>query len=1522
MNTHIASLGGWARWLPSLFFIVFASWAHAAPIEVNNHSFEQPPLGAGGWSNDLPVAGGDNDQWTDPIDGTPGNRFIEYIGGFFSEGNQHIGTAAGHFIYQNLGVPYEPNTAYTLTVGVGYRNAGQSGTNSVSVIGLTALGDGEALQGTDTANQLEIDSLLAANVNQVDSVALNNATERTFTDVTLEFVTDDNPPAGNIVIFLGDDNEGNRSHFDNVRLDFLTALDPDGDQIPAEWETGTDRGVARNLDPNADDGGEDPDGDTLTNFQEYELGSHPRLADTDGDGLNDNFEANTDPLNPDVDGDTLLDGEEIATYGTDPNDTDSDDDTFEDQAEVAAGTDPLDANSVPARGGAIRVGGSFVGGNATSDGAEVGSNAGVAEQGSWTNLPGGSGGPTILSNAEGEPSLMRVSWKTNGPEVVGDDPGNDGNDQMMHGILLSRGTEAGGDNLPSEFTVQNIAYPLYDLYLYLNANDPILAAITVNDQTIMVDEVSPFDGTFDEATEDGIGNYIHLKNLTGSSMDVVVWGAGVAGFQIDRLEPADPSLLAIPESVDFGVYDGNPGPLEATIRMLNPGLTQTLTISDTAISGDQASNFTVSGVPASLGPNEGADVVVTFNPSDAVGIYRGFLEVTSNDAVTGMTRIPLVGQIKHANGLVAHYKMDESAGDVLEDASGNGFHGRYVSGSGSVNLGADSLIGEGTAVRFEEGGDAAYAEIPEDAGFPILAEGSYAFWVQQDAADIGSPSVLFSRASSPANPYAVFFEQATGGPDAVTWISEAASETLTSEPFIVPDEIFHVVYTYSDSNEDALANVAVYVNGELNASAQETTGYPLNTIAPFQIGASAGAFGWTGSIDDFQIYERVLTAEQVADMYANPGSVAEAVEPPSPLVGYWNLDEGAGDQAADYQNAALTGTVMEGEWVAGHTGVDGDQAVALSGVDGGTSIVEVPALNQTFTEITITGWVNGVPTGNWSGIIQSRDGTQPIGLGYRADSGELTYTWNDNNANTYNFVSGLAIPENEWTFVALRVTPDAGTLYVGAAGQLNSAVNAIPHAEQMNPTVWHFGKDNCCDTTRNFQGAIDDVAIFSQALTDDQIQAIFDGTSPTDVFSTGGGGGGGETELLVNGSFEEPVLNNINTNNLGTVPTGWSQTGDDATWNLIRNDGSAYSSGVDNAADGSQILDLNGIFEIYQNFTITEASDIRFGASFSNREGHDGSEPSTVGIYDAAGTMLLSPEVSVDTSADPTPSDVWRSGEATATGLAPGEYQIRIALNNFNNVDAVFALASPAGGGRSGAVAQSNGPITESVVVDFGDLSGDSSYEFSFNAIKAGASTAIAGNDTWGLKLDQWNEQGIFGTTEFGVADNLFEGDNVASVFDRDVHVLVVNDTGSGSTLLYIDGALAGSWAGNIALTGDVRLMGARIESPVDLFGEGSVMHGWAVYDSALSAEDAATLASTPFSNGGGGGSDPGTIGSVTVGAGGVTLALPAGGTFDVEYSADLVTWEIIASDVSGDYADGDAGRTGLPAGYYRGVAK
>ncbi|MDA7866383.1 hypothetical protein N9B57_00460, partial [Verrucomicrobia bacterium] len=149
-------------------------------------------------------------------------------------------------------------------------------------------------------------------------------------------------------------------------------------------------------------------------------------------------------------------------------------------------------------------------------------------------------------------------------------------------------------------------------------------------------------------------------------------------------------------------------------------------------------------------------------------------------------------------------------------------------------------------------------------------------------------------------------------------------------------------------------------------------------------------------------------------------------------------------------------------------------------------------------------------------------------------------------------------------------------------------------------------------------------------------------------------------------------------------------------------------------------------------------------------------------------------------------------------------------------------------------------------VVDFGDVPGDASYEFFFNAIKAGASTAIAGNDAWGIKLDQWNEQGVFGITEFGVVDSIFQQDgpgSEASVFGADVHVVFINDITGGEVRLYVDGLYSGFIEGNFELSGEGKVMAARIEQDTDPMGDGSVLYSWAVHQSILTDDEIAALA-------------------------------------------------------------------------------
>ncbi len=122
----------------------------------------------------------------------------------------------------------------------------------------------------------------------------------------------------------------------------------------------------------ATDAAGDQDADGLTNLREYQVGSNPAVADTDGDGLPDAEEVNVthtdpahadtdgdglndgqeathgaDPLLADTDGDGLTDGAEVNTHGTRPDAVDSDADGFPDGVEVASGSNPAQPASLP-----------------------------------------------------------------------------------------------------------------------------------------------------------------------------------------------------------------------------------------------------------------------------------------------------------------------------------------------------------------------------------------------------------------------------------------------------------------------------------------------------------------------------------------------------------------------------------------------------------------------------------------------------------------------------------------------------------------------------------------------------------------------------------------------------------------------------------------------------------------------------------------------------------------------------------------------------------------------------------------------------------------------------------------------------------------------------------------------------------------------------------------------------------------------------------------------------------------------
>ncbi len=83
------------------------------------------------------------------------------------------------------------------------------------------------------------------------------------------------------------------------------------------------------------------------------------------------------------------------------------------------------------------------------------------------------------------------------------------------------------------------------------------------------------------------------------------------------------------------------------------------------------------------------------------------------------------------------------------------------------------------------------------------------------------------------------------------------------------------------------------------------------------------------------------------------------------------------------------------------------------------------------------------------------------------------------------------IPDDEWTFVAVTIEPDKATFYInGVAGSVNE-INHGPCTWNSNIYLGGDGTDGW--VARRMNGALDDVSIFSRALTADEILVVMEG---------------------------------------------------------------------------------------------------------------------------------------------------------------------------------------------------------------------------------------------------------------------------------------------------------------------------------------------------------------------------------------------------------------------------------------------
>ena len=296
----------------------------------------------------------------------------------------------------------------------------------------------------------------------------------------------------------------------------------------------------------------------------------------------------------------------------------------------------------------------------------------------------------------------------------------------------------------------------------------------------------------------------------------------------------------------------------------------------------------------------------------------------------------------------------------------------------------------------------------------------------------------------------------------------------------------------------------------------ETNGVFVNVANGGQF---AGATTATLTISNVNLSDptnyQVIVSNSLGSAVSSPAAlVVETSSYASAVLGnfptaYYSFNEtgnpaGGGLTAYDYAGGfnGIYGTAVQNgfDGISGPLSADGYPeftgnnwaAQIIPGDSNGHLTVDPWNLNT--NTVTITCWIR--PAGvapAWSGLAFSR-GAEPtqVGLNFSGSTDAngnrtLSYTWGDDSG----WDSQLAPPTNQWSFVTWVVTPTNATIYLMNTNGASSASVAGAYAVQGFAGATMIGCDPYDASGRNFNGAIDELAIFNRALSPNQVSALY-----------------------------------------------------------------------------------------------------------------------------------------------------------------------------------------------------------------------------------------------------------------------------------------------------------------------------------------------------------------------------------------------------------------------------------------------
>jgi hypothetical protein len=285
----------------------------------------------------------------------------------------------------------------------------------------------------------------------------------------------------------------------------------------------------------------------------------------------------------------------------------------------------------------------------------------------------------------------------------------------------------------------------------------------------------------------------------------------------------------------------------------------------------------------------------------------------------------------------------------------------------------------------------------------------------------------------------------------------------------------------------------LYLDG-VQIAADTFTPPPSSSLA-FNIGHYyGGGFGWNGAIDEVRLYNRALSAAEIAQLF-NPGGGGGG----QTLIGYWPFDEGSGTTTADTSGSGYNGVLSGTAWTVGKI----NAALSFNGSAG--VVTPAIALGNTFS---ISTWVNpaAVSQTPYGRIAETRYDSGFF-LGLSSSGNRFKFIVNTGVTGSCGAAFGCAeggTVSAGWHLVTGTYDGTTGRLYVDGALVASDTFTAPANTNLPLYIGRYFGGGY------GWNGAIDEVRLYNKALSAAEIGQLFNS-----------GGGGGTPTLAGHWPFDE-----------------------------------------------------------------------------------------------------------------------------------------------------------------------------------------------------------------------------------------------------------------------------------------------------------------------------------------------------------------------------------------------------------------